>query len=108
MISTCKIIGDKFKSKLRYFDILCGFFNLEEVKWYNYFKNWPIFGRFANMAIVSKIYLVYEASAIMAEVCEEVSMKFDESFPARVDHLHSILEEVKENIENINCYLSEL
>jgi len=41
-------VGDELTVKLRYFDILSGFFNLEEVNWYTVFKNWPIVGRFAN------------------------------------------------------------
>lgn len=74
--STCNIVGDELTVKLRYFDILSGFFNLEEVSWYTVFKNWPIVGRLANEAILSKIYMVYEVSAVMAEACEEVSLKF--------------------------------
>jgi hypothetical protein len=63
------MVGDELTIKLRYFVILSGFFNLEEVRWYTVVKNWPIIGGFANEAILSKIYMVYEVSVVMAQAC---------------------------------------
>jgi len=68
---------------------------METVKFYMYLKNFAIIGPFVNRLLISKIYYVYEVTALFLEACEETEHAFHNSFPLNTEYLKMILEEVK-------------
>jgi hypothetical protein len=57
--STCNIANDEVRVKLRYFDILSGFFDLDSIEWYLKFKNTPFVGKYCVRSAIHKIYFIY-------------------------------------------------
>ena len=104
--SSCKIANDEVTFKLRYFDILSGFFELESIERYMRWRGLPLVGNYFSRAVIHKIYFVYEVSVVLVEACEEVMQKFEESFPVHPNHLRYVLEEVHENVEAASTYIS--
>lgn len=68
--SACNISNDEVNVKLRYFDILSGFFNLDSIGWYLRFKSTPLIGEYCTRSAIHIIYYIYEASSVFIDACE--------------------------------------
>lgn len=60
----CSIANDEVNVKLRYFDLLNSFFDLESISWYLRFKSTPLVGEYCTRSAIHKIYYIYEASSV--------------------------------------------
>lgn len=60
----CDIVNDNTTEPVNYFEVLSSRFSMETVKFYMYFKNFAIIGPFVTRMLISKIYFVYEVTAI--------------------------------------------
>jgi hypothetical protein len=62
--------NDEIGFKLRFFDILSGFFDMESIEYYLKFKNTPVLGKYCTRSAIHKIYLFYESSTVFVEAYE--------------------------------------
>ena len=109
MSSTCSITIDDPRLKLNYFDVLSSFFGLESVGWYLGFKNSPLIGNYCIKEAVSKIYNAFETTTVFIEACEMVKPKLLKEYPfIEEEHVRMVLDEVDENIELAEVFISEL
>lgn len=92
LASSCSITYDDVAQKLRYFEILSGFFELESIDFLMKFRNTPIIGKQCVLSVVQKMYVAHEVSTVFAEACEEAIHEFKSSFPMNANYLNIVLE----------------
>eukprot|EP00919_Chromeraceae_sp_WS-2016_P064671 GHVR01153189.1.p3 GENE.GHVR01153189.1~~GHVR01153189.1.p3 ORF type:complete len:123 (-),score=7.48 GHVR01153189.1:762-1130(-) len=105
---SCDIANDNASIRLRYFDILSSNFTINHLKYYMYFKDYALIGNFIVRIIIQKVYFAYEISTSLLEACEECSHRFHEAFPLNTEHLNSVMNEVKDSIDQAVTYMNEI
>ncbi len=107
---SCDIMNDDVRNKLHYWNIISANFTPETLKYYIYFKDYPLIGSFMQKILVQKIYFMYEISTAFTEACEEATSSFHRNFPiGKSSHAFgNAMKEVADNIESATFFISEI